>query len=78
MADHEKELEFTAKKLNFNQNPPKAPIQKPLSERWQGYVLAVTGGAFGGTVGLIASPIVLLTTTHVQRNQRKKASPESL
>lgn len=38
---------------------------KPLSERPQGYLLALAGGLLGGAPGLIASPLVLLGLNNV-------------
>jgi hypothetical protein len=37
-----------------------AQPQKPLSEKSLGYVLATAGGLFGGPIGLLVSPYVLL------------------
>ena len=72
MADCGNTLQTNSKQFQTSQSVRDIQQLKPLSEKWQGYALAVLAGAFGGTVGLIASPMVLLMTTIVQRNQREK------
>ena len=72
MADCGNTLQTNSKQFHTSQSVRDIQQLKPLSEKWQGYALAVLAGAFGGTVGLIASPMVLLMTTIVQRNQREK------
>ena len=50
-------------------NPSNA---KPLSERPQGYLLALAGGLLGGAPGLIASPLVLLGLNNVLKPTDEK------
>jgi hypothetical protein len=45
---------------------------QPLSEKPQGYLLAVAGGILGGLPGLIASPLVLLGLNNILKTTEEK------
>lgn len=47
-------------------------IQKPLSEKPLGYLLAVLGGTLGAPLGWIVSPIVLLILNNVMKKKDDK------
>ena len=48
------------------------PEQKLLSKKPLGYLLAVLGGTFGGPLGLIASPLVLLILNNTMKEKDGK------
>ena len=51
---------------------PSSPTDRPLSEKPQGYLLAVLGGLLGGGPGLIASPLVLFGLNKVVKKKDDK------
>lgn len=44
----------------------------PLSEKPQGYLLAIAGGVLGGPIGMVLSPIVLVVLNNVMKAKNEK------
>jgi hypothetical protein len=56
----------------IQRNQMTSQIDKPLSEKPLGYLLAVLGGTLGAPVGWITSPIVLLILNNVIKKKGEK------
>lgn len=72
MTESRKGSKPSLKNEKSQQNGYDGVAKKPLSEKWQGYALALAGGVLGSSIGIIVSPIVLFTTTIIQQNEKYK------